>query len=53
MSVRSDQSLFVDAIERKREPEVTLADGARIIEVLFAGYRSAATGQVVRLPLSR
>jgi predicted dehydrogenase len=53
MTVRSDQSLFVDAIERKREPEVTLADGARIIEVLFAGYRSSATGRVVRLPLSR
>jgi predicted dehydrogenase len=50
---RSDQSLFVDCIEQNREPEVTVADGAKIVEALFAGYKSAATGDVVALPLPR
>ena len=50
---RSDQSLFVDCLESGREPEVTVADGAKIVEALFAGYRSAATGEVVSLPLPR
>ncbi|MEZ5402153.1 MAG: Gfo/Idh/MocA family oxidoreductase [Bryobacteraceae bacterium] len=45
----SDQAAFVDCIEKDREPEVTVADGVRILEVLFAAYRSAATGDVVRL----
>lgn len=53
MPVRSDQSLFVDAIEQATEAEVTVRDGGKILEALFAGYRSAATGQVVRLPLER
>jgi myo-inositol 2-dehydrogenase/D-chiro-inositol 1-dehydrogenase len=49
VAVRSDQSLFVDAIEQQREAEVTVMDGARILEVLFAAYQSAATGVVVRM----
>ncbi|MGH9659610.1 MAG: Gfo/Idh/MocA family protein [Bryobacteraceae bacterium] len=50
---RSDQSLFVDAIENNREAEVTAFDGAKAVEALMAAYRSAATGEVVRLPLAR
>lgn len=47
----SDQSLFVDAIEQNREAEFTIADGVKVLEVLFAAYRSAASGRRVRLPL--
>ena len=50
---RSDQSLFVDCVEQDREAEVTAFDGAKIVEVLFAAYQSAATGEVVSLPLPR
>ncbi|MCP5110458.1 MAG: Gfo/Idh/MocA family oxidoreductase, partial [bacterium] len=52
MAVRSDQSLFIDAIESGRDPEVTIEDGAKILEVLLAGYQSAATHHVVELPLT-
>jgi predicted dehydrogenase len=43
----SDQAAFVDCIEQDREPEVTVADGVRVLEALLAAYRSAATGEVV------
>ncbi|MBI3472027.1 MAG: Gfo/Idh/MocA family oxidoreductase [Candidatus Solibacter usitatus] len=51
--VRSDQSLFIDCLESGQEPEVSVFDGAKAVEVLFAAYRSAATGEVVSLPLPR
>ncbi len=46
-AVPSDQAAFVDCIERGREPEVTVPDGVRVLEALFAAYKSAATGEVV------
>ncbi|MBM3774943.1 MAG: Gfo/Idh/MocA family oxidoreductase [Acidobacteria bacterium] len=49
--VRSDQSLFLDAIEQGREPEVNVAAGLAVLEALMAAYRSAATGRVIALPL--
>jgi predicted dehydrogenase len=45
----SDQSLFIDCLESGREAEVTVADGARVVEALFAAYRSAAEGRVVKV----
>lgn len=45
----SDQSRFIDSLEKGREAEVTVSDGVRVLEALFAAYRSAAAGQVVKL----
>lgn len=53
LPARPDASLFVDCVERGKPAEVTAFDGAKAVEALFAGYRSAATGEVVRLPLPR
>lgn len=50
---RSDQALFLDCLEQDKEPEVTLDDAAQASEAMLAAYRSAATGQVVALPLPR
>ncbi len=47
--LKSDQSFFLDCIERGVDAEVTVADGVRVLEVLFAAYRSAAEGRVVAL----
>jgi predicted dehydrogenase len=41
---------FVSAIERDREPLITAEDGLRSLEVVLALYRSAETGETVRLP---
>ena len=43
---------FVDAIREKREPEVNGEVARKGIEMALAADRSAATGEVVRLPLS-
>ncbi len=51
LPARSDQAMFLDAIEQGREAEVTAADGAKATEAMLAAYQSAATGQVVGLPL--
>ncbi len=45
--VPSDQAVFVDCLEGKRQPACTVADGVAVLEALFAGYRSAASGSVV------
>lgn len=42
---------FIDAIREDREPSVTGEDGLRATEIVVAAYRSAETGQPVRLPL--
>lgn len=47
--VKSDQSFFLDCIEQNKEADVTIADGVRILECLFAGYRSAAERRVVTI----
>ncbi len=42
----------IDAIQSKREPYVTAADGRRALELVLAIYRSAAEGKPVKLPLT-
>ncbi len=40
---------FIDMIATGREPSITGRDGLKALEVALAAYRSAATGQVVKL----
>ncbi|MFO7320788.1 MAG: Gfo/Idh/MocA family oxidoreductase [Chloroflexota bacterium] len=50
----ADQGLineFVASIREDRVPSITGYDGLKATEVVVAAYRSAETGQVVRLPL--
>ncbi len=49
----SDASCFLDCLDAGRDSELSAAEAALATEVLLAGYRSAATGEVVALPLSR
>jgi predicted dehydrogenase len=42
---------FVDSIREDRTPSVTGEDGLKATEIVIAAYRSAETGQPVRLPL--
>ena len=53
MRTNDDIERFVDCIEAGRASDVPAAMGAEATEVLLAAYRSAATGQVVALPLPR
>jgi predicted dehydrogenase len=48
-----DIARFLDCIEAGRASDVPAALGAEATEVLLAAYRSAATGEVVELPLPR
>ncbi len=49
----NDVSKFIDCIESDCESEVSAIDGSAQVEVLMAGYVSAAKGEVVDLPLPR
>jgi len=49
----NDASRFIDCVESGRESEMSAKDGAAVVEVLMAGYASAAKGDVVSLPLPR
>ncbi len=49
----SDAGWFLDCIELGRPSNVSADVAATATEVLLAGYRSAATGNVVELPLPR
>ncbi|MGQ9610758.1 MAG: Gfo/Idh/MocA family protein [bacterium] len=49
----NDASKFIDYIEAGRESEVSAIDGAAQVEILTAGYISAAKGEVIDLPLPR
>jgi len=42
-----------DIKEAGRESEMSAKDGAAVVETLIAGYMSAASGDVVSLPLPR
>jgi predicted dehydrogenase len=48
-----DASYFLDCLDAGRDSAVTVAEAALATEVLLAGYRSAASGEVVTLPLPR
>ena len=49
---RRDIGAFVDCIEEGREPEVNARAAAEAVEVLLAGYVSAARRKPVTLPLA-
>jgi predicted dehydrogenase len=49
----SDASYFLDCLDAGRDSEINAAEAAKTTEVLLAGYKSAATGEVVSLPLPR
>ena len=51
--VESDVAYFLDCIEAGRRSDVSAGLAATATEVLLAGYQSAATGDVVELPLLR
>jgi len=44
-----DQKAFLDRLEKGLDGEVNISDGVRVLEALFAAYRSAATGTVVKI----
>ena len=48
---QADVKYFVDCIQSGRESEMSAPDGAAAVEILMAGYLSAATREVVSLPL--
>ncbi len=49
-AIRSDASFFVDCIEQNRESDVSAAVGAHAVEVILAGYQSAAEQVTIALP---
>ncbi len=49
----SDVAYFLDCIEQGRESDALATLAAAATEVLLAGYHSAATGTLVKLPLPR
>ena len=50
---QSDAAYFLDRLDARRDSEINAAEAALATEVLLAAYRSAATRQVVTLPLAR
>ena len=51
--MESDVTWFLDCIESGRPSDVSAKVAAMATEILLAGYQSAATGNVVDLPLPR
>ncbi len=49
----SDAGYFFDCLAADRDSEMNAAAAAATTEVLLAGYKSAATGDLVSLPLAR
>lgn len=49
----SDAAYFLNRLDNNQDSEVNVAEAALATEVLVAGYKSASTGTVVRLPLER
>lgn len=41
---------FIDCVQNDKEPLVTGADGRAVLEMMYAAYESARTGQKVSLP---
>lgn len=48
-ALRSDAAYFLDCIDQNRASDVPVAVGAHAVEVILAGYESAAGGTTVRL----
>jgi len=49
----TDESFFIDCLEAGRESDMSVRDAAALLEILLAGYLSAAEQRVVHLPLPR
>jgi predicted dehydrogenase len=49
----SDAAYFLDRLDANRDSEMNVVEAAHSTEVLLAAYRSAATREVVNLPLPR
>jgi len=41
---------FIECVRENKEPVVTGEDGRAVLELIYAAYRSAGTGQKVTLP---
>jgi predicted dehydrogenase len=52
-SAPSDAAYFLDRLDANRDSELNAAEAALATEVLLAAYRSAATREVISLPLPR
>jgi predicted dehydrogenase len=52
-STVSDQSAFIDALDKGRDGEVSIADGVKVLEALLGAYQSAAMRDVVDLPMAQ
>lgn len=50
---RTDASYFIDCIVEERESGMNARQAAYLTEILLAGYKSAAEGRVVKMPLAR
>ena len=50
---RSDAAYFLDRLDAGQDSEMSVVEAAHAAEVLLATYQSAATGEVVRLPMRR
>ncbi len=48
-----DVAYFLDRLDANRDSDLNAAEAAHATEVLLAAYRSAASGEVVQLPLPR
>ncbi len=46
----TDVCAFLDCIDQGRRPQVTVADAVHHVDVILAGYESAASGKPVALP---
>jgi predicted dehydrogenase len=42
---------FIHAIRNKKSPAISLIDGKRAMEIVLATYKSAKTGETIKLPL--
>ena len=51
--MKDDVAHFLDCIENDREPELNAVAAASIVEVILAGYTSAARDEPASLPLPR
>jgi UDP-N-acetylglucosamine 3-dehydrogenase len=52
-AIQSDASFFLDCIEHNRESDVPVSVGAHAVEIILAGYRSAAEGNTVDLAVQK
>lgn len=52
-AAQTDAAYFLDCLSAGRDSEMSVVPAAHAAEVLLAAYQSAASGEVVKLPLGR